>query len=206
MKIKVCGMREVNNIRELTSLQPDYIGFIFYPKSKRFVQETDPGFLQEIPTKIKKTGVFVNAALDEILDKIKRYRLQAVQLHGDESPAFCQKLKEQNVEVIKAFGIDEAFDFEVLNQYELFTDYFLFDTKTSAYGGSGKVFNWEVLNNYKLGKAYFLSGGLSLQNLAEVKGLNDERIYAVDLNSAFETEPAVKDINKLEQAFKLIKG
>ena len=200
MKIKICGMKYPDNIRDLIAHSPDYVGFIFYAKSKRFVAEMDEQILKDIPPTIKKTGVFVDEGTFAILEKVKQYQLQAVQLHGCETPDTCLKIAESGVEVIKAFGIDEAFDFNQLLPYLDSVDYFLFDTKTPDHGGSGLSFNWQVLEKYKFKKPYFLSGGLDLENLDQVLELNDDRLYAVDLNSCFEFEPAKKDIEKLKTA------
>lgn len=204
MKIKVCGMKEPENIRQLSSLNPDYMGFIFYPNSKRFTAELDTDILTNLPISIKKTGVFVNEELFVIADKIKKYQLDAVQLHGDETPEICRELSENEVEIIKAFGIDDNFNFSNLEPYLNVVDYFLFDTKTTAHGGSGKSFNWQLLKNYIYQKPYFLSGGLSLENLDQVMNFKDNRFYAVDLNSCFELEPGIKNIQKLKEAILII--
>ena len=199
-------MRESGNIQDLLMLEPDYIGFIFFAKSKRYAGNLEKAALASISTSIKKTGVFVNEELKEVTEIVSHFNLDAVQLHGSESKDFCGSLKRENVELIKAFGVDEDFDFKVLEDYEDVVDYFLFDTKTSGHGGSGKAFNWSVLDRYKLNKPYFLSGGLSLENLEHVKDLEDKRLYAVDINSKFETEPGLKDIEKLKQAFEIIRN
>ena len=199
-------MREPENIKALSSLNPDYIGFIFYPPSKRFVHLLDHQTLDQLPDSLKKTGVFVNASKEDILEKTSLYHLNALQLHGTESPEFCRELRESDLEIIKAFGVDEDFDFEVLKAYEGTVDYFLFDTKTKLHGGSGITFNWELLNKYVLNTPYFLSGGLDVENIHEALKIDDERFYALDLNSRFEIEPALKDIDKLKLAINKIKG
>ena len=203
MKIKVCGMRDVQNIRALVQLHPDYIGLIFYSGSKRFVNKMDAQALMEVPEDIKLTGVFVNEDLEAVLQKIKIYNLKAVQLHGDESPEYCRSLGDQvkTIEIIKAFGIDDNFDFSALEPYLPVVDFFLFDTKTAGHGGSGKAFNWDVLNKYPYQKSYFLSGGIGVENLDEVLAISDERLHALDLNSRFEVEPGLKDISKLNLTF-----
>lgn len=206
MKIKVCGMRDGENIRQLMALKPDYIGFIFYAPSKRFAGAMNEELLNVIPPDVKRTGVFVNAEAEEVLEKIKKYALQAVQLHGNETPEFCERIKKEPVEVIKAFGIDQNFDFDVLTPYQKAVDFFLFDTKTKNHGGSGKTFNWDYLNRYKLSTAYFLSGGLGPENLLQVQDIKDERLYALDLNSRFETSPGLKDMDKLRKAFLEVKS
>ena len=205
LKIKVCGMRNPENIEQLSELKPDYIGFIFYPPSKRFVENIDKELLNKLPSELKKTGVFVNAPKDDILEKISLYNLNALQLHGSESPQFCKELKRTGLEIIKAFGMDEEFDFEILKSYEGFVDYFLFDTKTKLHGGSGLTFNWNLLKKYPLNIPYFLSGGLDADNISEALKLEDGRFYALDLNSRFEIEPALKDIDKLRTVFNKIK-
>lgn len=207
LKIKVCGMREEANIQALSQLQPDLIGFIFYPPSKRFVGlDFNQKNLNQIDSEIIKTGVFVNAQLHEIIEFSKLYGFKAVQLHGEESPEFCEEIKKEGLLILKAFGVNEDFNFEQLKPYESLVDYFLFDTKMDSYGGSGKTFDWRVLENYHLNKPFFLSGGLSLENLEEVKMIKSSQFYGVDLNSKFEIEPGLKDIEKLKAVFKLIKN
>jgi len=180
------------NIAEVVALQPDYTGFIFYPGSKRFIGELDPLLIKNIPATIKTTGVFVNEELETVKNAILTYNLKAVQLHGQESAAYCGALKGY-AEVIKAFGIDENFDFNTLDAYQDYTDYFLFDTQTPDHGGSGKTFSWQLLENYKNGKPYFLSGGIGVDQLAELGMIKDERLYAIDVNSKFELSPGLKD-------------
>ncbi len=148
MKLKICGIKYRANIQEVAALQPDYLGFIFYEKSPRFCN----GELPEIPNTIAKVGVFVNAPLSEILNKIKAYNLQLVQLHGEESPEICEVLRLINIKVIKTFSIDDTFDFETLRPYEPVCDYFLFDTKGKHYGGNGTTFNWEILKKISFSK------------------------------------------------------
>ncbi|HEX8356915.1 MAG TPA: phosphoribosylanthranilate isomerase [Segetibacter sp.] len=198
-------MRDAENIRQLALLEPDYIGFIFYPKSKRYADSLDTDALNRLPLSTKKTGVFVNATFEDISKQIKAYNLQAIQLHGDETPEFCTSFINNDIEVIKAFGIDKQFDFNTLNTYNNAVDYFLFDTKTDQYGGSGQVFNWDLLKMYHLEKPYFLSGGLGVEHLNEIKKINDTRLYALDFNSRFELQPGLKDIEKLTSVFNEIK-
>ncbi|HEY0900046.1 MAG TPA: phosphoribosylanthranilate isomerase [Sphingobacteriaceae bacterium] len=207
VKIKVCGMKNAANIAEVSQLKPDYLGFIFYPGSKRFVGNAGEEVLAEINklATVVRTGVFVNDPAEVVLDRVKEFRLDAVQLHGGESPETCLQVKDAGLKVIKAFGLDETFDFTLLAKYEQACDYFLFDTKTSSHGGSGKAFNWKLLEKYTLDKPYFLSGGLGPENIEQIQSINDERFYAVDLNSKFEIEPGIKDVQKLEQAFKRLK-
>lgn len=205
-------MTDAANITALAELKPDYMGLIFYPKSKRFVAEPNIRLLETIRESIKLTGVFVNENLDLVVNKIKQYHLKAVQLHGDETPQYCRLLRDQSsqanckIEIIKAFGIDANFDFNDLELYVDVVDFFLFDTKTPAYGGSGIKFNWDILKNYQYKKQYFLSGGIDTEDMSELRLLNDVRIYAVDLNSKFEISPGLKDIEKLRGAVDILRS
>lgn len=199
--VKVCGMRDPSNIVQLASLGIDYMGFIFYEKSARYTPKIPE---VELPKQVKKTGVFVNAASSLVEEKIAE-GLQAIQLHGQESPTYCQSIKATGIELIKAFGVDEQMDWEPLAPYIGIVDYFLFDTRSSQHGGTGRTFDWRVLDKYPYDTPYFLSGGLDLTNLAEALNINDQRLVALDLNSKFEQSPGLKDIAKLTQALKIIK-
>jgi phosphoribosylanthranilate isomerase len=204
LKLKVCGMRLAANIAAVTELQPDYLGFIFYEKSPRLISDVSAELIKYIPAEIKTVGVFVNEDIEKVKEKVSTLKLKAVQLHGSESPKYCAGLKSDfpAIEVIKAFGIDEDFDFSVLEAYLNTADYFLFDTKTKAHGGSGKTFNWSVLDRYTDNKPYFLSGGIDLEHTSAIKNINDERLYALDINSRFETEPGLKDAAKIKEFIK----
>lgn len=201
LRIKVCGMREAENIQALSELAIDYMGFIFYEKSKRY---TPTANITAVPASIQKVGVFVNATVQEVKDKINE-GLQAVQLHGDESVDFCKAIKTDDIVLIKAFGLHPNIDWESLAPYQTVVDYFLFDTSSAQYGGTGKTFDWELLKQYPYATPYFLSGGLDLLNLQEALTIADPRLIGLDLNSKFELEPALKDINKIKQALKIIK-
>jgi len=194
IRLKVCGLRD--NIEEVVSLWPDYAGFIFYEKSSRYVGEDFE--MPVLSKEIKRVGVFVNEVSDKVEQLVAKYKLDFAQLHGDESPDYCEKLNKGGIGIIKAFPMDERFDFDQLIEYEAVTDFFLFDTKTEGYGGSGKSFNWDLLNKYSMGKQYFLSGGVSLDNIDELKNLDLNKIESVDVNSKFEIEPGLKNIEKLE--------
>lgn len=202
LKIKVCGMKQAANIAAVAELQPDYLGFIFYQKSPRFIPEVSAELIKYVPSTIKTTGVFVNEDVQIVKQHIIKYNLKAIQLHGNEDVSYCQELKSAGVEVIKAFGVDENFDFEKLSVYLNVVDYFLFDTQTPAHGGSGKVFDWGLLQNYKFEKPYFLSGGIDLLHTSAIKQIIDPCLYALDVNSKFELEPGLKDIEKLKEFFK----
>ncbi|MGY5851776.1 phosphoribosylanthranilate isomerase [Salegentibacter sp. F14] len=208
LKIKICGMKHPDNIREIARLPPDYMGFIFYEKTPRYFDSEIP----QLNPAIKKTGVFVKANVDEILEAVKKHKLQAVQLHGEESAEFCQELQiifsgMDNMEIIKVFSVKEEFDFSILEEYERVVDYFLFDTKGKTKGGTGKTFNWELLKGYPSSTPFFLSGGIGLEEINEIKMLQEhfiqqekpEVFYAVDVNSRFELKPGLKDPEQLNE-------
>jgi phosphoribosylanthranilate isomerase len=202
IKLKVCGMRDPQNIYDVAALNPDYMGFIFYERSKRFIRTINLSELSPLPENIAKVGVFVNHDIIAVVQKAKMYDLNLIQLHGQESADYVAALKQQflgtNTQLMKAFGIDDQFDFRDLEPYMDVVDYFLFDTQTPDHGGSGKIFDWTLLQNYTLDKPYFLSGGIGLESIDAIKALTDKRLYAVDVNSRFETVPGRKDINRLK--------
>ena len=199
LKIKVCGMCQLSNIGELVKLDPDYIGFIFYPKSKRFIGEKIPEqFHSIIPASIQKAGVFVNEPFDLLIDKVRQSKLDIVQLHGAELPDYCLKVKDLNIPVIKAFGIFNDFDFATVNPYEKGCDYFLFDTASDLRGGTGLKFNWEKHSEYKGDTPFFLSGGIQPDDIEPILDLRHPVFHAVDINSGFEIKPGIKDIQKLK--------
>lgn len=195
-------MRETENIQQLALKPIDYMGFIFYKKSARFVSH-NPNI--DLPESIKKVGVFVNADKEEIEAKIHDFDLQVAQLHGNETAAFCQEIKNLGIETFKAFGIDETFDWTPLSEYVGKVDYFLFDTKSKQFGGTGQTFDWYKLKEYPYDTPYWLSGGVSLENIQEAANFDDNRLYGLDLNSKFEIEPGLKNIDSLTQAFSIIK-
>ncbi len=199
MKIKVCGMRDKENIRQLASLKPDFIGFIFYEKSRRYADNyLDKIILHQIPALIKKVGVFVNSTFDNICTKIEQYDLNYVQLHGNESPELCMQIKNTGCGVIKVFSVSEKNDLKGLRSYEKFCDFFLFDTKCDSYGGSGKKFDWKLLGQYHNTTPLILSGGIDSDDADEIRMLEQQvNISAVDVNSRFETAPGLKDIQKI---------
>jgi phosphoribosylanthranilate isomerase len=205
LKLKVCGMKYAANIAAVAALAPAYMGFIFYPKSPRFMNEISAELIKYVPGSIKTTGVFVDENIEIVKAYILKHQLKAVQLHGKESIAYCREIKSMGVEVMKAFGVNEHFDFDQLSAYQEVVDYFLFDTQTAAYGGSGKVFDWKLLAQYTLEKPYFLSGGISMDHVASIQEINDPRLYAVDINSKFEIEPGLKDVEKIKEFFKEMK-
>jgi phosphoribosylanthranilate isomerase len=200
MKIKICGMRDSNNIQSLTALNPDYLGFIFYKPSKRYAGNTlDIGILNKIPKSTKKVGVFVNETAETIINLINKYKLDYAQLHGDETPDFCQNLKNKGIKTIKAISINKNFDFKTIHIYKGTIDYFLFDTATPQKGGSGKTFDWQILDNYHGPIPFFLAGGIDEHNIVTAKNIKNKYLYALDLNSKFEIEPGLKDIEKFKR-------
>ena len=199
LKLKICGMKFAANIAAVAGLKPDYLGFIFYDKSPRYISDVSAELIKYVPSEVKTVGVFVDEDLEIVKKKINLYQLKAVQLHGSEAPEYCAELKStfNNLEVIKAFGVDEDFDFSNLDAYKNVVDFFLFDTKTKAHGGSGKTFDWKILESYTLDKPYFLSGGIDLEHADAISTTKDERLYALDINSRFEIEPGVKDVERI---------
>ena len=207
MVIKVCGMREAENIREVEALDIDLMGFIFWPKSSRYVNER-PAYL---PTQCKRVGVFVNARIEEIMQKVQDYALDAIQLHGHESPDYIRQLGSvcgDSIAIIKAFNIATTEDLEATKPYEGIVDYFLFDTKGKSVGGNGEKFDWSVLSDYVGETPFLLSGGIGPDDAERVKSfltshlspltshlssLTSHKCIGIDLNSRFETAPAIKD-------------
>jgi len=200
MKLKVCGMKYQDNIQEVATLQPDYLGFIFYEQSARHF---DAHRIPEISNTIKKTGVFVDADLDFVIKKISKHNLKAVQLHGNEAPEYCKQLRGKNIEIIKVFSIKNEFDFSILKSYDDIVNYFLFDTKGKLPGGNGYVFDWTILNNYPSTTPFFLSGGIGLSQIDDInkfqKSEASKYCYALDVNSKFEIEPGLKNIEDLKK-------
>ena len=205
-------MKYIENIQQVAMLQPDYLGFIFYEKSKRNFE----GIIPELPKEIKKVGVFVNEIPEIVVSLVEEYGLNMVQLHGDETAEYIQQLKiifkesisekhqkakYKTPEIVKVFGIKDEFNFDVLKPYEQIVDYFLFDTKGKERGGNGITFNWKVLEKYPFTKPFFLSGGIGLEQIKELQKIRktDLPIYALDVNSKFETEAGLKSVKKLKK-------
>ena len=191
-------MRDPANIQELIELKPDFMGFIFYRKSPRYVDAIDEDTLMRIPISIRKVGVFVNESLEVILEIANKYGLEYIQLHGDEDLTFANALKERGLKIIKVFRVMDAIPFFARN-YEGIADYFLFDTASINYGGSGRHFDWNILKNYNLSVPFLLSGGVQLEDIPKIKSMEIEKLVGIDVNSRFELAPALKDIEKLKQ-------
>ena len=199
MKIKVCGMKDPENMKALAELPVDMMGMIFYEKSPRYVDDRDAEQINAFSLAIPKVGVFVDASLEVILEKVELFQLQLVQLHGKESPEFCRTLREKGIPIIKAFQIKQPEDWETCRLYDDCCDYFLFDTPTPRYGGSGNKFDWELLSAYSGTTPFFLSGGISMEDAEAIHQLNFPQLVAIDLNSRFEPEPGIKDIEKIRR-------
>ncbi|TYA58253.1 phosphoribosylanthranilate isomerase [Formosa maritima] len=199
MKLKICGMKYQDNISEVAQLQPDFLGFIFHEPSARYFEETIP----EISDTIEKIGVFVDEKVEFISRQIEKHKLSVIQLHGHESPELCRILKLSEVKIIKVFSIKDVFDFSVLNPYEEVCDFFLFDTKGKLSGGNGYTFNWDVLKKYPSTKPYFLSGGIGIEETENLKSFfksdASKYCYAIDVNSKFELEAGLKNIELLKE-------
>ena len=202
--VKVCGMRDADTIREVEALGIDYMGFIFWPKSSRYVSEM-PAYL---PTKCKRVGVFVDASIGDVMTIAEQYQLDLIQLHGQESPSYITQLRphlsllNSKISIIKALNIATTADLANAKQYEGIVDYLLFDTKGKSVGGNGEKFDWSVLSAYTGNTPFLLSGGIGPDDAERVKAFNHPKCIGIDLNSKFEISPALKDVNKLQEFIK----
>lgn len=196
--LKVCGMKYPANITRLKEVKPDFMGMIFFSKSPRFVgSELLFTGTNIFPEGTKKVGVFVNAPIWEIMNVVDEYKLEYVQLHGEEFPQYCDELRKRGLKVIKAFQVSNSFDFKKVETFVGHIDFALFDTKTPNYGGSGEKFDWTLLNSYKVDLPFFLSGGIDLDDIDAIERLDLPQLFGIDVNSKFETSPGMKDIDKL---------
>ena len=200
--IKVCGITDEQNFSELKKYPIDYFGFIFYDKSPRYIlNNPDHNFIKNINNKV---AVFVNEEIDKVLTVLETYKFSYVQLHGNEGSDYCIKLKNNGIKIIKSYLIRTQEDFKSIKIEKESADYFLFDYKSDDYGGSGKTFDWKILNNKLYDKPFFLSGGLSLDNINNIKMIDDNKmLYGLDLNSKFEISPGLKDVKKISKLFNL---
>lgn len=201
LKLKVCGVKDALNYKELVALNLEFVGLNFYKKSPRYVGEKEK-YLKNNTTQL--VGVFVDEGLQDIQQHAKKYNLDYLQLHGSETAEYCSQLKDAGHKIIKVFRIGGDFDFTLLEPYLEVCDYFLFDTAGPQPGGNGKVFNWELLNYYPYKKPYFLAGGLSSANMNEVLKLDLPQLFALDINSGFEDMPGVKNVQKVKELKELI--
>lgn len=202
MIVKVCGMRLAENIKPLIPLSVDWVGFIFYSKSKRHIEAEgiDVEFLKRsggVTQGLDRVGVFVDSSFEEIIEKARKYRLTRIQLHGDEPSSLCLALQKEGYSVIKAFSVDADFNFRSTVSFEVVCDYFLFDTKGKEKGGNGVMFDWGLLERYEGNTDFILSGGIGPGSVEAILGLDHERFAGIDLNSGFEEEAGVKDVGKL---------
>lgn len=204
-------MKYPENIQEVANLLPDYLGFIFYNKSKRFVlaEQSDAfdEFMFKDTLRVQKVGVFVNEDVKTVIQQATTYSMDIVQLHGDESPDYCEQLRYIGFPIIKAFGIDTTFDFSVLSEYEDVCDYFLFDTKSDKYGGTGNHFDWNLLKQYSGNTPIFLSGGLNINDIPTIHNLiKDIPIKALDFNSKLEKDYGLKDVEQCRAVINAVRN
>lgn len=192
-------MRDAANIREVAELGPDFMGFIFYARSPRYVGEDFA--MPALPEGIQKTGVFVNEPVENVLRLAGQYGLNYVQLHSDETPAYCAEIKKAGLKILKAFAVDAAFDFGQLKAFEGVVDFFLFDTKGDGYGGHGRAFDWGVLSGYEGNTPFLVAGGVSNDNIGELLKLEHPLFYGIDVNSRYEISPGMKDVGALREIF-----
>lgn len=202
---KVCGMRDRENIEAILGLKPNLMGFIFYPKSKRYVGE-NPQILRDVDFRTTgKVGVFVNEPIDSIQFKADAFGLDFLQLHGDEDIDYVRQLAEDGRKIIRVARIGERMPVDQLREEQEYVQYFLFDTQTSAYGGSGRVFDWRLLGAYQLERPFLLSGGLGHENINEVLQLDHTRLAGIDVNSKYEIAPALKNVEMIKELANTIK-
>ena len=198
MLYKICGMRDKSNVEALSRLPIHMVGLNFYPSSKRYIsEEDDRDAFDSLSDDISLVGVFVQEEFDIVSEYIDAYQLDYVQLHGGESKMYCDAIKDL-AGVIKVFSVDDHFDFTETEEFGS-ADYFLFDTKSMDYGGSGKKFNWDKLNEYKGETPFLLAGGIGPEDAQDILSLKQDRFAGVDLNSKFESSPAVKEINLIKE-------
>ncbi|MBL7744997.1 MAG: phosphoribosylanthranilate isomerase [Chitinophagaceae bacterium] len=211
MRIKVCGMTLPEQVTALDEMGVDLAGFIFYPKSPRYVgNKISPEKMRQIKGKIAKVGVFVNMPYDELMKTVEDYRLDMVQLHGDESPVFCEKVANY-ITVVKAFRLSDNDPIEwMVKPFHDSSDMYMFDTLGAGYGGTGKKFDWEALKKSVINKIYFLSGGIEPGDAEKLKAFLNEpigkKLFAVDINSKFEVNAGIKDMEKVRKFVKELKG
>ncbi|MDR3681223.1 MAG: phosphoribosylanthranilate isomerase [Flavipsychrobacter sp.] len=199
MLVKICGLRNSENIEAVARLQPDFIGLIFYRESKRYIH-SDP-ILEDYTrklTSVKKVGVFVNPTYDEVMLAVADHDLDFIQLHGNETITFCDGVNKV-IPVIKAFHIGEIFEWQTLETYIESTTLFLFDTYTKEYGGSGKKFNWDILSSYHCSHPFFLSGGIASTDIESIKKIAHPNLIGIDVNSSIEDSPGIKNIDKVKK-------
>ena len=197
-------MRDAENIRQVAALGPDFMGFIFYGPSPRYVG-ADFRVDEEVPANISRVGVFVNATTEEIKKQAGLVGFDHVQLHGNESVQQAATLTNAGFKVIKVFSVDDDFDFAVTKPYVHAVDYFLFDTKGKLFGGNARTFDWNVLQRYHQDVPFFLSGGISSENIRDITALEGMNLLALDINSGVEESPGLKNLTKVKAVFEDVK-
>lgn len=202
MIVKVCGMRDADNIRAVEQIGVDWMGFIFVPKSPRYVAQR-PDYL---PTAQKRVGVFVNADIEDITEKANVFHLDYIQLHGSESPEMCQALNKAGHHIVKVFAPSSPASFIATEAYAPYVDYFLFDTPCISHGGSGKQFDWSLLRHYHGKTPFLLSGGINPQSLEALRHFHHPQYMGIDVNSGFELSPALKNTVSLQSFVEQIKS
>ena len=204
MIVKVCGIKTVENLAFLKALDVDMVGLNFYKPSVRYIHsDIKPQIFDTLPDKVERVGVFVNEDLETVVEKAHTFRLDFIQLHGDESIEYCAQLSE-HFPIIKVFRIGEDFDFSMIDNYSMAT-YFLLDTHTPKFGGSGKKFNWDILNHFQSSRPFLLSGGIGPNDMEQLKLINNPQFIGVDINSKFESAPGVKDEHLVTSFIKSLK-
>lgn len=196
-------MRSAANIEAVAATQPQFMGFIFYKKSPRYVGDQFQ-IPEKFPLSIKRVGVFVNVTSEIVLDRVQNHRLDFVQLHGDETPVYVKNLKANGVRIIKVFRVDADFDFSTTKEFEPLSDYFLFDTKGKQYGGNAIKFDWKLLQQYTGPVPFFLSGGISVDDIQVLTEFSHPQWFGVDVNSGVEIEPGLKDSLKVKNLIQLL--
>jgi phosphoribosylanthranilate isomerase len=210
MRIKVCGMTQLEQVDQLAEMGVTFAGFIFYPKSPRYVFKNMTTTQIRKENNINKVGVFVNATVEEVLHMVDECRLHMVQLHGDETPKFCEKIADY-VSVVKAFRLSDNDNIEWMTRpYMEMCDMFMFDTMGAGYGGTGKKFEWDMLKQTVIGKPFFLSGGIEPGDEERLKTFSAEPVakalFAIDINSRFEVSPGIKDMDRIKEFVKNLNG
>lgn len=195
-------MRNAENLTQLARLGPDFVGLIFYEKSPRFIGAEFSDI--SLKSSIKRVGVFVNEKPEIVIEKAAKYKLDFVQLHGNESPEFCAKIKAAGLGVFKAVSVGTEIDFEAFKAYEDKVDYFLFDTQGKGYGGHGITFDWKILEDYNLETPFFIAGGISNENIVELLAVKNDKFVGIDVNSKYEISPGLKDIGLLKDLFEKV--
>ncbi len=205
-QVKVCGLKYPGNIASIKKLPVDYMGFIFYPGSKRYIGDIDSEMIEILPEHIRKIGVFVNEDIEKVKAYGVQFHLDGIQLHGNETKTYCRELHALNYIVIKSFRMVDDFDFSICKAYEEGCHYFLFDTHTNEFGGSGKKFNWNLLEAYDLDVPFFLSGGIDETDAGILRNISHPKFFAVDINSRFEISPGYKDEKKISTFIEQLKS